>query len=122
MNKCFKTLEFNKILEQVKFFCSSSLGEKLVNEMTPFDSYEDIIDKQDETEQARYCFEFVSKDPFDRIDDVEVILKKIAIGGLIQSEDAFSLLSIIFWKSFFTSKKVSIYSFETVKESNIKSV
>ena len=63
--------------------------------MTPFDSYEDIIDKQDETEQARYCFEFVSKDPFDRIDDVEVILKKIAIGGLIQSEDAFSLLSII---------------------------
>lgn len=95
MNKCFKTLEFNKILEQVKFFCSSSLGEKLVNEMTPFDSYEDIIDKQDETEQARYCFEFVSKDPFDRIDDVEVILKKITIGGLIQSEDAFSLLSII---------------------------
>ena len=95
MNKCFKTLEFNKILERVMFFCSSSLGEKLVNEMTPFDSYEDIIDKQDETEQARYCFEFVSKDPFDRIDDVEVILKKIAIGGLIQSEDAFSLLSII---------------------------
>lgn len=65
MNKCLKILEFDKIIEQVKIFCLSSLGEKLVDEMTPFDSYENIIQKQDETEQARYCFDVVAKDPFD---------------------------------------------------------
>ena len=94
MNKCLKILEFDKIIEQVKIFCLSSLGEKLVDEMTPFDSYENIIQKQDETEQARYCFDVVAKDPFDRIDDVDMILKKISMGGLIQGNDALSLLSI----------------------------
>ena len=94
MNKCLKILEFDKIIEQVKLFCLSSLGEKLVNEMTPFDSYENIIEKQDETEQARYCFDIVAKDPFDQIDDIDIIVKKINMGGLIQGNDALSLLSV----------------------------
>ena len=63
--KVLKTLEYNKIIEQLEQHASSSLGRDLCRHLLPNAHLEEVKHSQEETDQARTCLLYTSPSPRD---------------------------------------------------------
>ena len=51
-NRALKTLEFNKVREQVANFCTSSIGKSAVEELIPETDYETVVELLQEMDEG----------------------------------------------------------------------
>lgn len=95
MNKNFKTLEFDKILKILSTHCISEMGRERVTQLRPKSSLNEIKNLQEETSQARFCFEITAKNPFNQLSNITDIIKKLKIQGLLYPSDLVVIMQLI---------------------------
>lgn len=80
-------LELHKILESLKQYCSSKLGEDLVDEMKFMDQPEQIKFRLEETSEAVTALRIYSDIPLGGLRDIRGPLKRVNRGGVLEPED-----------------------------------
>jgi DNA mismatch repair protein MutS2 len=85
--KSLKTLEYDKILDQLASFAQSQGGKAKARALTPFENYDEVVHSLDETEEAeRTLFDF-SVNPSFSVDDVDEALGRASKGAVLSITD-----------------------------------
>ncbi len=85
--KALKTLEYNKIIEQLEKHASSSLGRDLCRHLLPNADLEEVRHAQDETDQARTVYRLKGSVPLGGIFDIRGSMKRARIGGVLSATE-----------------------------------
>ncbi|WP_050615994.1 endonuclease MutS2 [Bacillus testis] len=86
-NKSLKSLEFDKIREQLLHFAASSLGQKRVKELMPSTSFAEVERWQAETDEGATVIRLKGKAPLDGIFDIAPHAKRAKIGGMLSPNE-----------------------------------
>lgn len=85
--KSLKTLEYDKILEELASHAQSQGGKEKARNLTPFEDYEGAVHALDETDEAdRTLFDF-SVNPSFSVDDIDEALHRAAKGAVLSITD-----------------------------------
>ena len=85
--KSLKTLEYDKILDQLASFAQSQGGKEKARALTPLETYDEVVHSLNETEEAeRTLFDF-SVNPSFSVDDVDEALGRASKGAVLSIAD-----------------------------------
>ena len=85
--KSLKTLEYDKILDQLASYAQSQGGKAKARALTPFETYDEAVHSLDATEEAeRTLFDF-SVNPSFSVDDVDEALGRASKGAVLSIAD-----------------------------------
>lgn len=93
--KAFKTLEFNKIKENLAGYASSIMGKDFCNKLTPISDIDEIKIRQGETSDAlrrvyrRGALSFIA------LYDIRPSLKRLEVGGTLGSGELLNIASLL---------------------------
>lgn len=90
-----KSLEFDKIREQLEQFASSSLGKKKITQLFPSSSYDEVVKWQDETDEGATIVRLKGQIPLDGIFDITPHAKRAKIGGMLSPNELKEIASTI---------------------------
>ncbi|WP_455660752.1 endonuclease MutS2 [Pradoshia sp.] len=93
--KALKTLEYNKIIEQLEKHASSSLGRDLCRHLLPKADLEEVRHGQDETDQARTVYRLKGSVPLGGIFDIRGSMKRARIGGVLSATELMETASTL---------------------------
>lgn len=93
--RVLKVLEFNKVKEQLLEHVSSSLGRKKAESILPSADYEEVIRRQEETDEAVTVFRIKGNVPLGGIFDIRPHVKRAAIGGMLSPQELTQVSSTI---------------------------
>lgn len=93
--RVLKVLEFHKVREQILEHASSSLGRSLVEELMPMTDLEQVIRKQEETDEATGILRLKGNVPLGGIFDIKPHLKRSEIGGVLSPQELMQISSTI---------------------------
>lgn len=85
--KIIKTLEFDKIKQQLVQFAASESGKKELLELEPAQDYETVQLLQDETDDGRKVLRLQGGLPIPRLADIAIQLKRLQIGGSLNGKE-----------------------------------
>lgn len=94
-SKVFSTLEFHKILEQVARCASSEAGAALCEKLTPMTEIEEIRTAQQQTTDAVVRLRKKAGPRLGNLPDIRPSLKRIAVGGTLNTVDLLEISSIL---------------------------
>ena len=83
--KILKTLDFQKIIQELASYASSSLGKELALELKPSHSLEDVQQWQDETADGVQIERLRGRMPIPRLENVRPHLKRLDIGAALNA-------------------------------------
>ena len=85
--KSLKTLEYDKILDQLATYAQSQGGKDKVRRLVPFEEYDEVLHSLAETEEAdRTLFDF-SVNPSFSVDDIDEVLARVSKGAVLSIAD-----------------------------------
>jgi MutS2 family protein len=90
-NKALRTLEYNKIIEQLTEYASSTLGKELCKHLLPSTDFDTIISSQKETSDALTRLYQKGSISFSGARDVRGSLKRLEVGSIL---NAYELLQV----------------------------
>ncbi|MCP3741284.1 endonuclease MutS2 [Rossellomorea sp. BNER] len=93
--KALRTLEFDKIKEQLHQYTASSLGKTRVDELTPSSSLGEIIEMQNETDEAAKVLRLKGHTPLAGIHNIRPHIKRAEIGGILSPMEFVQIASTI---------------------------
>jgi DNA mismatch repair protein MutS2 len=93
--KALRTLEFDKIKEQLHQYTASSLGKTRVDELTPSSSLGEIIEMQNETDEAAKVLRLKGHTPLAGIHNIRPHIKRAQIGGILSPMEFVQIASTI---------------------------
>lgn len=93
--RVMQVLEFHKVKEQVLEHASSSLGKNLVQEMMPSTNLEEVIRRQEETDEATQILRLKGNIPLGGIFDIKPHVKRADIGGMLSPYELMQISSSI---------------------------
>lgn len=93
--KVLKTLEYNKIIEQLEQYASSSLGRDLCRQLLPNADLEGVRHSQEETDQARTVYRLKGSVPLGGIFDIRGSMKRARIGGVLSATELMETASTL---------------------------
>lgn len=93
--RVLKTLEFNKIKEQMLDHVSSSLGREKVRNLMPSVDYEEVIRLQEETDEAVKVLRLKGNIPLGGIADIRAHVKRAVIGGMLSPHELVQIASTV---------------------------
>ncbi|MEW9500618.1 endonuclease MutS2 [Jeotgalibacillus marinus] len=93
--KTIKTLEFDKIKNLVMGYAASELGSIRINRMEPSTSLEEVIQWQDETDEASTVLRLKGGMPLSGIFDIRPHVKRSQIGGTLSPLELVEIASTI---------------------------
>ena len=94
-NRALKTLEFNKVREQVANFCTSSIGKSAVDELIPETNYETVVELLEEMDEGLAILRVKNNVPMGGIFDVRPHAKRAQIGGTLSPMELMEISSTI---------------------------
>lgn len=109
--KALKTLEYPKIIEQLKTYTTSSVGKSMIEELTPSTSLEQVQKWTDETDEALSVLRVKGNVPLGGLFDVRPHAKRAQIGGVLSAMELMEIASTI------RASKIIRRFMEEVKES-----
>jgi DNA mismatch repair protein MutS2 len=109
--RALKTLEFDKIREQVAIFCTSSLGRSHLDQLEPSIELEQVIRLLDEMDEGLSLLRIRGNVPMGGIFDVRGHAKRAQIGGMLSPIELMEIASTI------RSSRILRQFFEAVEES-----
>ncbi|KON86812.1 recombination and DNA strand exchange inhibitor protein [Sporosarcina globispora] len=93
--RVLKILEFNKVKEQLLEHVSSSLGRKKAINIRPSTDYEEVIRRQEETDEAVTVLRIKGNVPLGGIFDIRPHVKRAVIGGMLSPQELSQISSTI---------------------------
>ena len=93
--KALKTLEYNKIIEQLTEFASSRGAKELCKSLVPYSSLTEIEAAQQETADAFTRVIQKGSVSFHGIHDVRASVKRLEIGGALNASELLSICSLL---------------------------
>ncbi|UQZ76534.1 endonuclease MutS2 [Niallia circulans] len=93
--RVFKTLEFDKIKDQLIEHASSSLGRYKVEELVPSTDYNEVVRWQEETDEAAKVYRMRGSIPLDGIYDIRAHVKRSSIGGMLSPSELNQIASTV---------------------------
>ncbi len=93
--KALKTLEFDKIIEKVASFASSSVGKDMVRTLKPSNNIEEIKIWQKETSQAVSMILKKGSLKIGGLRDISPFLQRTAIGGTLNFEELLNIADFL---------------------------
>ncbi|MGA5691090.1 endonuclease MutS2 [Cytobacillus pseudoceanisediminis] len=93
--RVLKILEFNKVKEQLLEHVSSSLGRKKAINIRPSTDYEEVIRRQEETDEAVTVLRIKGNVPLGGIFDIRPHVKRAVIGGMLSPQELNQISSTI---------------------------
>ncbi|MEY8342734.1 endonuclease MutS2 [Niallia circulans] len=93
--RVFKTLEFDKIKDQLIEHASSSLGRNKVEELVPSTDYHEVVSWQEETDEAAKVYRMRGSIPLDGIYDIRAHVKRSSIGGMLSPAELNQIASTV---------------------------
>lgn len=95
MNYDLNTLEFNKVLEELSKFASTNYAKRRISELTPFASYEEILESSNETKCAFDACVKLSNIPLGGLYDVLDYIKRARIGSILSEQELLDIVGLI---------------------------
>jgi DNA mismatch repair protein MutS2 len=93
--KVLKTLEFDKVIDQLKNFARSTLGKERCESLKPYDDYEMIIDKQQETAEALSMIYKQGTLPIGIFHDIRPSLHRLKVGSVLGMGDLLKISQVL---------------------------
>ncbi|HWL25452.1 MAG TPA: endonuclease MutS2 [Ureibacillus sp.] len=94
-SRALKTLEYNKIIEQVANFCTSSIGKTEIEQLIPETDYEKVVELLEEMDEGLSILRVKGNVPMGGIFDVRPHAKRAQIGGMLSSMELMEIASTI---------------------------
>jgi len=108
--RALKTLEFDKVREQVAIFCTSSLGRAHLDKLEPSVVFEEVVRLLDEMDEGLSVLRVRGNVPMGGIFDVRGHAKRAQIGGMLSPTELMEVASTI------RASRILRQFFETVDE------
>ena len=93
--KALKTLEYNKIIDRLTEYASSTGGKALCRALVPYDNLSDIETAQQHTRDAFSRSIRKGSASFYGIHDVRASVKRLEIGGTLNASELLSICSLL---------------------------
>ncbi|MCM3215129.1 endonuclease MutS2 [Niallia taxi] len=93
--RALKTLEFDKIKSQLLEHVSSSLGMAKATELMPSTNYEEVVQWQEETDEAAKVVRMRGNIPLSGIHDIRPHVKRSTIGGMLSPVELNQIASTV---------------------------
>lgn len=93
--KALKTLEYNKIIQQLEEYASTEMGKTLCRELLPSSNLEEIRQNQTETSDAVTRIRMKGSLSFGGVKDVRGSLKRLEIGSSLNSVELLAVSSLL---------------------------
>ncbi|TCK89038.1 DNA mismatch repair protein MutS2 [Natranaerovirga hydrolytica] len=94
-NKVYKTLEYNKIIEQLSSFAYSSIGKDLCNNLEPYTDYNTIVNLQKETSEALTMIIKKGSLPMRYFQDIKPSLNRLKLGGSLNMQELLNMSQVL---------------------------
>ncbi|MFX3674538.1 MAG: endonuclease MutS2 [Paenisporosarcina sp.] len=122
--RALKTLEFDKVREQVAIFCTSSLGRSHLDLLEPSIDAQEVVRLLDELDEGLSVLRIRGNVPMGGIFDVRGHAKRAQIGGMLSPNELMEIASTIrasrilrqFFESIEDTKEITIPYFIERKE------
>lgn len=93
--RALKTLEFDKIRQQVAQFCTSSIGKSAIEELVPETNYETVVALLEEMDEGLSILRVKGNVPMGGIFDIRPHAKRAQIGGMLSPMELMEIASTI---------------------------
>lgn len=93
--RALKTLEYDKVREQVASFCTSSLGKNAIEQLIPETDYEKVQELLEEMDEGLSILRVKGNVPMGGIFDVRPSAKRAQIGGILSPMELMEIASTI---------------------------
>ena len=90
-----KTLEYNKVLDILASYSKTNYAKRKINELTPFEEYEDITTSLKETKCAFDAIVKLGDLPLGGLYDVIDYIKRARIGSILTEQELLDIVSLI---------------------------
>lgn len=94
--RIFQVLEFNKIINLLSAQAATSLGKELAFELKPSTSMDEVVQKQNETDEAAQIIRLNKTIPLGGIADIRASLKRSVIGGILSTNECLDVANTIY--------------------------
>jgi DNA mismatch repair protein MutS2 len=110
--RALKTLEFDKVREQVANFCTSSLGRSHLDQLEPSIDFQVVVRLLDEMDEGLSLLRIRGNVPMGGIFDVRGQAKRAQIGGMLSPSELMEIASTI------RASRILRQFFESVEDAN----
>ncbi|MDZ5470745.1 endonuclease MutS2 (plasmid) [Bacillus sp. 31A1R] len=93
--RVLKVLEFIKVREQLLEHVSSSLGRDKASKLLPSTNFEEVVQRQEETDEAAKVLRIKGNVPLGGIFDIRPQIKRASIGGMLSPHELMQVASTI---------------------------
>ncbi|CEH27628.1 recombination and DNA strand exchange inhibitor protein [Aneurinibacillus migulanus] len=94
--RTFITLEFNKVIEQLSAYASSSLGREKIEALTPSTEYEEVQRRQQATYEGSTVLRLRGSAPLGGIRDIRPACKRASMGGMLNPTELLDIASTLY--------------------------
>lgn len=93
--RAMRTLEFDKVRQQVAHFCTSSIGKQAIDEMIPETDFETVVSLLEEMDEGLSILRVKGNVPMGGIFDIRPHAKRAQIGGMLSPMELMEISSTI---------------------------
>ena len=93
--RALKTLEYDKVREQVAGFCTSSIGKNVIEQLIPETDFNKVIELLEEMDEGLSILRVKGNVPMGGIFDVRPHAKRAQIGGMLSPMELMEIASTI---------------------------
>ncbi|MEB2278966.1 endonuclease MutS2 [Lysinibacillus xylanilyticus] len=93
--RALKTLEYDKVRQQVAIYCTSSIGKSAVDELVPQTDYEKVVQLLEEMDEGLSILRVKGNVPMGGIFDVRPAARRAQIGGMLSAMELMEVSSTI---------------------------
>lgn len=93
--RALKTLEYDKVRQQVATYCTSSIGKTAIDELVPQTDYEKVVQLLEEMDEGLSILRVKSNVPMGGIFDVRPAARRAQIGGMLSAVELMEVSSTI---------------------------
>lgn len=115
-HKALKTLEFNKIIEQLAAHATSAIGKEKAQQLLPSANFDEVLQWQAETDESAKILRLKGDVPLGGIFDIRPQAKRAQIGGMLSPMELMEIASTI------RAGRILIRFFEELAEQEIETV
>ena len=90
-NDTMEKLNYNKLKDIVKSYCSSGLGRNLIDKLQPSNSIKEVKRRLSETSEGRGLLDADYHIPLEGISNVTILIEKIGKNGVLDPSELISI-------------------------------
>ena len=93
--RALKTLEFDKVREQVSAYCTNSIGKQAIDELVPETDFDTVVELLEEMDEGLSILRVKNSVPMGGIFDVRPHARRSQIGGMLSPMELMEIASTI---------------------------